>query len=159
MNIKWRQNVFVLYKRNKMLINVYYKFRNLVTTQIRAAKKMYLEFFLKLENPSYFWIDDSSRNRFAFDSISARNPTKFFEHFFFSKEKKKLKSSETYTQFFLQLWREKKCTLFFTIFEKNSNIFSIFFFLIHLFFRLKIVWNVCSKNLMVGSFWGGSADR
>ena len=43
-----------------------------------------------------------------------------------------------------------------TIYFKHLNIYIIYFF------SLKMFWNVCSINLMVGSFWGregGSADR
>ena len=40
-NIKRRQNVFALYKQNKISTNVCNRFRNRVTSQIRAAKKSY----------------------------------------------------------------------------------------------------------------------
>ena len=40
-NIKRRQNAFVLHKQNKISTNAYNRFRNLVTSQIRTAKKSY----------------------------------------------------------------------------------------------------------------------
>ena len=36
-------------------------------------------------NPACFWIENPSRNRLALNGISAINPTRYFEHFFFLK--------------------------------------------------------------------------
>ena len=36
-------------------------------------------------NPAYLWMEDSSRNRFVLNSISAKNPNIFFQQFFFLK--------------------------------------------------------------------------
>ena len=101
-------------------------------------------------DPACFWIEDSSRNRFALNGISAVSPTRFFKHFFLNK-KKFLKSFATYAQFFFKSDKKKMLkkkiatTFFFQHLKKSSNIF----------FRPKIVWNVGSINIKVSSFFFG----
>ena len=79
-------------------------------------------------DPACFWIEDSSRNRFALNGISAVSPTRFFKHFFLNK-KKFLKSFATYAQFFFKSDKKKMLkkkiatTFFFQHLKKSSNIF------------------------------------
>ena len=72
------------------------------------SKKILVEHFLfpptgaASQDPACFWIEDPSRNRFALNGISVKNPNIFFL------KNKILKSSETYAYFFLILAKKKK---------------------------------------------------